>query len=67
MGLSEGSLEDNVENTLHDRVLVVDKISVEIGLSLSRLLDNNLAWLALKNSLNLDILLDRSHGENHSA
>ena len=67
MGLSESSLEDYVENTLHNRVLVVDKISVEVGLSLSRLLYDDLAWLTLKDSLNLDILLNRRHCENHSA
>jgi hypothetical protein len=67
MSLSEGCLENYIENPLDDRVLTIDKLWVEKGLRLSRLFYDDFTGLALERRLNRDSLCDWSHCEDHSA
>ena len=67
MGLSEGCLENDIEDALDDRVLVVDELLCELSGGLSRLLDDDLTGLVLECRLDLHSLRDWLHGENHTA
>lgn len=65
MSLAECVLHNDVKDGLANSVLIVYEGRVEESLCLRRLLDDNRAWLALVDRLDVDILFNRLHREDH--
>ena len=66
MGLTEGSFENNIKDSLHNGVLSIDEFRIKECLGLRALLDDDLAGLVFVGGLDGDVFLNCAHGEDHS-
>lgn len=66
VGLAESILQNDIEDGLSDRILIVDEFTIKQGLRLGAFVNYNLTGLALVGRLDVDRLLDRLHREDHA-
>ncbi len=67
VGLAEGILQDHIEDGLGNWILIIDKFLIQESRGLCAFINNNSTGFALIWRLHINWILDRLHGEDHTA